>query len=77
MGSNEPKTQHDDDRQRLLEEIRRRAEEAELNRIEEEERSSGGGFGHIPEDESSSPFPTLQGQFPPPSRKMRRLNSVR
>jgi tetratricopeptide (TPR) repeat protein len=67
MGSNEPNTQHDDDRQRLLEEIRRRAEEAELKRIEEEERSAETGSGRPPEDEVSSPFPTLQGQFPSPS----------
>jgi tetratricopeptide (TPR) repeat protein len=64
MGSNEPNTHHDDDRQRLLDEIRRRAEEDELKRIEEEERSSGGGFGQSADGEASSPFPTLQGQFP-------------
>ncbi len=66
MGTNEPNTQHDDDRQRLLEEIRRRAEADELKRIEEEERSSGGGFGQNADGEASSPFPTLQGQVPSP-----------
>lgn len=66
MGTNEPNTQHDDDRQRLLEEIRRRAEADELKRIEEEERSSGSGFGQNADGEASSPFPTLQGQVPSP-----------
>ena len=66
MGTNEQNTQHDDDRQRLLEEIRRRAEADELKRIEEEERSSVSGFGQNADGEASSPFPTLQGQFPPP-----------
>lgn len=66
MGTNEPNTQHDDDRQRLLEEIRRRAEADELKRIEEEERSSGGGFGQNSDGEASSPFPTLRAQVPSP-----------
>lgn len=66
MASNGPNTPHDDDRQRLLDEIRRRAEEAELKRIEDEERLAGTDAGRSAEDDASSPFPTLPNQFPHP-----------
>ena len=38
MNPDKPKKPTDEDRRQLLEEIRRRAEEAELHRIEEEEK---------------------------------------
>ena len=64
MGSNGSNKEKDEHRERLLEEIRRRAEEAELKRIEEEDRSSGGSPEHPHEVEAASPFPTLQPLFP-------------
>jgi tetratricopeptide (TPR) repeat protein/TolB-like protein len=64
MGSNGSNKGKDEHRERLLEEIRRRAEEAELKRIEEEDRSSGGSPDHPHEVEAASPFPTLQPLFP-------------
>ena len=64
MGSNGSNKDKDEHRERLLEEIRRRAEEAELKRIEEEDRSSGGSPDHPHEVEAASPFPTLQPLFP-------------
>jgi len=64
MVSDDPNKQHDEDRERLLDEIRRRAEEAELKRIEEEDRSTGHSPEHPHDDEASSPFPTLPPPYP-------------
>lgn len=63
MGSNGSNKEKDENRERLLEEIRRRAEEAELKRIEEEDRTSGGSPDHPHEVEAASPFPTLPPLF--------------
>jgi TolB-like protein/tetratricopeptide (TPR) repeat protein len=61
--SNESDNQYQDDRERLLEEIRRRAEEAELNRLEEEERAQR------QEEELPPPIeePLAATEAPPPS----------
>ncbi len=64
MVHDDPNKQHDEDRERLLDEIRRRAEEAELRRIEDEDRSTGMSSERPQDDEASSPFPTLPPPFP-------------
>jgi TolB-like protein/Flp pilus assembly protein TadD len=61
--SNESEKQYEDDRERLLEEIRRRAEEAELKRLDEEDRAQR------QDAEPPTPIeePLVVPEVPPPS----------
>jgi TolB-like protein/tetratricopeptide (TPR) repeat protein len=61
--SNDSEKQYEDDRERLLEEIRRRAEEAELKRLDEEDRAQRqDAEPHTPIEE-----PLAEPEAPPPS----------
>ena len=60
--SNESEKQYEDDRERLLEEIRRRAEEAELKRLDEEEKAQRTSA----EPPSSIEEPITPPEVPPP-----------
>jgi tetratricopeptide (TPR) repeat protein/TolB-like protein len=55
--SNDSEKQYEDDRERLLEEIRRRAEEAELKRLDEEEKA---------QRETAEPPPSIEEPLTPP-----------
>ena len=76
MGSDEQSKENEPDRKHLLEEIRRRAEEAELKRLEDEEQgtkaSAPKAEGELKsEDQIPFPIPSQEPTLPPPVQTAR------
>jgi len=70
MPSDDQNNQSESTRKHLLEEIRRRAEEAELSRLEEEDRSRSGGDKSPREKQPSpTPFPVPASENPAASNR--------